>query len=179
MRTVSAIVQLVTLGVGAAEQLDRMTEERLENGQSITNAARAPREIDDEGTAADPGNAAGQPCVRRSGGASGANRLGDARRLALEDRPRRLGRDVPRSETRSARRDDDVSDVAVGPGGESRADRRGIVGDHGAGGRHVTMRDRPLRNDIAAPVLARAPRDPVRYGENGQAYRVHARLLPR
>src|SRR5690606_29632545 len=179
MRTVSAIVQLVTLGIGAAEQLYRVLEERLEHGQSVADAVQAPRQIDDEGAAADPGDAAREPGVRRRGGAPGADRLGNARRIPLEDRARRFRRDVAFGEAGAARGDDDIGDVAVGPRGESRGDLGGVIGYNGVGGGHVTAPDRPLGDGVAAPIFARPPRDSVRDGENGQAYRVHARLLPR
>ena len=79
MRTVSAIVQLVTLGVGAAEQLDRMTEEGSRTA-SPSRTPLAPRKIDDEGTAADPGDPRDSHARCVAAGSPGANRSGDARR---------------------------------------------------------------------------------------------------
>ena len=87
----------------AGGELEPVPERRADDGEAVAAPARRPGKVDDEGRPAKPRDAAREQRVRRPRERVRANRLGDARRLAIEDAPGRLGRHVARREAGSSR----------------------------------------------------------------------------
>ena len=145
-----------------------MAERRTKHRVTVAAATRRAGQVDDERVADDTCDAARQESMRRLRDRVSAERLGNARRLALQHRARRLGCHVARSEARPARRQDDSG--RRGKLFDRSGDLVGLVGND-APLDVVSVRAQQLVEHVAARVVGRAARDAVR---NGQDRRVHS-----
>ena len=109
--------------------------------------------------------------MRRLRNRIGADRLGDAGCLPVEDAGRGLGGHVTGAETGAAGRQDDVG--LVGQLLDRARDLVAVVG-HDAAHHFEPLRLQELLEQVAAPVLARALGDAVGDGQNSS---IHAGSL--
>ena len=93
--------------VAPSEQLHRVRQHREDRLERLAHALRLPRQVDDQRVADVPAVAARQRRHRRLREPRGAHQLGEPRRLPLDHRLGRLGRDVARAEPGAAGRDDE------------------------------------------------------------------------
>ena len=103
----------------------------------------------------------------RLGDRVGAQGFGDARRLTLQHRARRLGRDVARREAGAARRQNEVG--ARGELLDRDGDRVGLVGNDAPDDR-IPVGAQQLLEQVAARVLRLTARHAI---GDGQHRRVH------
>ena len=147
------------------KQAERVLERRTKDGVAVAAAAGRAGQVDDERGACDSRKAAGQQAMRCLRNRVGAQRLGDARRLAVEHLACRLGGDVTWRQAGAA-------------GGQDEARRRGkraqrsrdllaFVGNDPPLDL-VTVSDEKLREEVAALVLRLPARDAVGDGEDGR-----------
>src|SRR5829696_8765421 len=85
-----------------------MAKRRLQDGEAISASARGTGQVDDQRTAADAGDAAGQESVGGLGNRVGPKRFGDPGSIALDHAAGRLGRHVPWAEAGATGREDEL-----------------------------------------------------------------------
>src|SRR6266536_2221925 len=145
----------------SGDQFESVGEKRQHCLEALPDRLRAPRQVQDEGLPHGSSDPAGQGGLRRVRQPGGPRELGQPRRLALQDRPRRLGGDVAGPEPRAAGRDDQR--------GSLRGELSQYGLDLGSLVRHHPPLDvaepglpQQLRGHLARGVLARSPGHPVR-----------------
>src|SRR6186997_767205 len=104
-----------------------MLDDGLERGEHVAHTARGSGEVHDERAMSDAGDAVAERRAREGGAGDGAQPLGDADGLALDDGARRVRRDVTRAETRTAGGEHEVGHLAVAPGEELARDGNDVV----------------------------------------------------
>src|SRR5262245_37172855 len=117
----------------AAQEPDRVRDRVADRLTGLADAFRAAGKVDDQGAAARSGDAPREHPVLRVLTGRCAQGLGDAGRLAVDHRPRGLGRDVVGCETRASRGEDELAALAVRVVPERPLDLALIVGHDFAG----------------------------------------------
>jgi len=151
----------------ALRELEAVHERRLQHCEAVAAASRRSRQVHHERCATQAREAPRQQGVRRPGEGISTDSLRDPRRLTVEHRTRRLGRDVPGGETRSAGREDEgVPACEIDDRGSYHV---GLV-------RHDTpfdlepLRGEQLRESIPAPIFSCAVVDTIRHGQHGSPH---------
>jgi hypothetical protein len=91
-----------------SEQLDGVGKHGHRGVESLSNALRAPGEVHDQRHATASGNGSRERGHRGLRQPGSAHELGETGCLAVDDRPGRLRRNIPRSEARAAGGDDEA-----------------------------------------------------------------------
>src|SRR3954447_18770343 len=172
--------------ISAAELADDVGEQRPEHRQGVRHASRRAGQVDDQGAAGDPREAAREHRRRHALlGAVAAHRLGDARRLPLDHRAGGLGRDVGGGEPGATGGEDDV-EAHVDRRAEHRLELGDVVRTHVRALDGEPELPEPRREGLAAAVLVDPRGGPVGGGDDDGAgagrqirgHRVHSPLLP-
>ena len=138
-------------------QLRHVLEKRAQDAHTVPDSTRAAGEVGDKDLAPGAGQAPGEG---RIGGlllTSAPDQLREARCGPIQNRRRRLGRDVPWAEPRSPRRQDDVHLTSVGPSKENGNDSIRPVGHDLPKGQGMTFPPTPFFQQSPALVGTLAP----------------------
>ena len=95
------------MALPSSDGFQAMTDEREDGGQAFLRAATAPRQIDDEGRSAHPGDSAGEPRVGVALGAEGAHGLRQAGSFTVKDAAGSFRGHVARAQAGSADGEDE------------------------------------------------------------------------
>ncbi len=164
-----------------AEELDRVREDRQHGLEALARARGTPRHVQDQRVTTSAGDGPRERRERRVLESGTAHQLDEARRLALDDRARGLGRHVPGSEPRPAGRHHQPNATLVRERSQERLDLLAFVRqDRALDDLEPGARRRIGLDRVAGSVRARALRDPVGHRDDGRrnAVRVHAPILP-
>jgi molybdenum cofactor cytidylyltransferase len=150
-----------------AEQVEGVGQQLDDRGEALGRPLGAAGQVDDERPAADAADPAREVGQRRDRPPRCPHRLGESRRLSLDDVERRLRGDVARTEPGAPGHGDQGHRRVVGERSQVPRDRGTIVGgddpthDLEAGG------GQELADRRSRPVLAMAGGDPVARGDDG------------
>src|SRR3989454_521223 len=143
----------------AGHQLHGVVDEPFEYGQAVLHAGGGAGQIDDQSLGARARDAPRKPGVGERAPRAHPQRLRDAGRHPLHDRGRRLGRHVPRRESRPARGQDRVHLARIGPARELPRDPVRLVRHHAPHHDVVAAPGGPVEDGVARGVgpLAHGP----------------------
>src|SRR5437667_2454189 len=179
LTTPSAIIlQPSVCDLVAGHQLHGVVDESFEYGQPVLHAGGGAGQIDDQGIGARARDAPRQPGVGERGRRAHPQRLRDAGRGPLQDRGRRLGRHIPRRESRPARGQDRVHLARIGPARELPRDPVRLVRHHAPHHDVVAAPGGPVEDGVARGVGPLAHGTKVADRENADPDPVPAHCRP-
>ena len=152
-----------------AQQVDGVRDDFLEDLQTTLNPTGASGQVHHKATTAYPRLPPTQHGVRRIAPAVGAQRFRDPGRGSLQDRGRRLGRDIARAEPGTTEGQDEINVATVSPTDDGRRDILDLIG-------HGRMLDQgpsttcdPLDGGLTGGVFAMTPGNPIADRKEGNA----------
>ena len=134
-----------------------MSEKGLECLEAVAHASRAPRKVDDQAAATEPGFTSGEHGHWSRGETGAAERFRHADRRPIDHGACGLGRLVPRREAGASGGEDDVEVAGVRPGQESGNNCGRAVRNHGSTRNLVPGLLAPGADEGSATVLRFAP----------------------
>ena len=140
--------QLPVVRVDPPNQLDCVFHQVIEYRQSVSHTVRTSWQIHDQRFFSHAGETPSECSAMKGWVGRHPKRLGDARRFPLDNALRGFRGNVARAQPGTARREDQVGLVTIGPLCERRGDAIGLIGDKISGGYDKSPFLRPVSDCI-------------------------------